>query len=48
MQKDENYFNGFTYSDRFNLARNNIPSFVNMWNAALRSVIENVEKQGQG
>jgi len=35
MQKDPNYFHGFTYSDRFNLARNNIQSFATMWNAVL-------------
>lgn len=35
MQNDPNYFHGFTYSDRFNLARNNIQSFVTMWNALL-------------
>lgn len=46
MQTDPNYFNGFTYSDRFALARNNIPSFVNMWNAVIRNVLDNVEKAG--
>lgn len=40
MQNDPNYFHGFTYSDRFNLARNSIQSFTTMWNALLRNVIE--------
>jgi glycosyltransferase involved in cell wall biosynthesis len=35
MKQDPNYFHGFTYSDRFNLARNNIQSFTTMWNAVL-------------
>lgn len=35
MSNDPNYFHGFTYSDRFNLARNNIQSFTTMWNAVL-------------
>ena len=35
MNNDPNYFHGFTYSDRFNLARNNIQSFTTMWNAVL-------------
>ena len=35
MKNDPNYFHGFTYSDRFNLARNNIQSFVTMWNSVL-------------
>lgn len=35
MNNDPNYFHGFTYSDRFNLARNNIPSFKTMWTAVL-------------
>lgn len=35
MQADPNYFHGFTYSDRFNLARNNIQSFVTVWTSIL-------------
>jgi len=35
MNNDPNYFHGFTYSDRFNLARNNIQSFKTMWTAVL-------------
>lgn len=35
IQNDPNYFHGSTYSDRFNLARNNIQSFTNMWNGVL-------------
>jgi|TARA_B110000902_G_scaffold249488_1_gene307725 UDP-glucose:(glucosyl)LPS alpha-1,2-glucosyltransferase len=38
MKTDENYFHGFTYSDRFNLARNTIPSFTTMFNTLLRNV----------
>ena len=35
MMQDPNYFHGFTYSDRFNLARNNIQSFSTVWTATL-------------
>jgi len=35
MRADPNYFHGFTYSDRFNLARNNIQSFTTVWTATL-------------
>lgn len=45
MKNDPNYFNGFTYSDRFALARNNIPSFALMWNSVLRNVTENVRQK---
>jgi UDP-glucose:(glucosyl)LPS alpha-1,2-glucosyltransferase len=38
MMADDNYFYGFTYSDRFNLARNTIPSFTTMFNTLLRNV----------
>jgi UDP-glucose:(glucosyl)LPS alpha-1,2-glucosyltransferase len=38
MKNDPNYFNGFTFSDRFNLARNNIQSFSIMWNTLLRNI----------
>ena len=38
MKNDPNYFNGFTFSDRFNLARNNIQSFSTMWNTLLRNI----------
>lgn len=38
MKNDPNYFNGFTFSDRFNLARNNIQSFTTMWNTLLRNI----------
>lgn len=40
MKNDPNYFHGFTFSDRFNLARNNIQSFTTMWNALLKNAIE--------
>ena len=40
IKNDPNYFNGFTYSDRFNLARNNMGSFKTMWNACLANVVE--------
>ena len=40
MQNDPNHFHGFTFSDRFNLARNNIQSFTTVWNATLRNVID--------
>ena len=39
MNNDPNYFNGFTYSDRFNLARNSIQSFKTMWDATLANVL---------
>jgi len=48
MKNDPNYFNGFTYSDRFALARNNIPSFTTMWNSILRNVTENVRQKETG
>ena len=38
IQQNPAYFNGFTYSDRFNLARNNIQSFQVMWNTLLRNI----------
>ena len=38
MKNDPNYFHGFTFSDRFNLARNNIQSFTTMWNTLLRNI----------
>ena len=44
MKQNENYFNGFTYSDRFNLARNSVQSFQVMWNTILR----NLTNGGQG
>lgn len=40
INNDPNYFNGFTYSDRFNLARNNMQSFTTMWNACLANVLQ--------
>ena len=45
MQQDPNYFNGFTYSDRFNLARNNIQSFVTMWTSLLSRFNEALKAQ---
>ena len=38
MKNDPNYFNGFTYSDRFNLARNSISSYKVLWNTVLRNL----------
>jgi glycosyltransferase involved in cell wall biosynthesis len=38
IQENPKYFSGFTYSDRFNLARNNIQSFQVMWNTLLRNI----------
>lgn len=40
MLADENYFNKFTFSDRFNLARNNIASYKTMWNSVLRNLTD--------
>ena len=40
MRDDPNYFNGFTYSDRFNLARNNVASFGVLWNTVLRNLTD--------
>jgi UDP-glucose:(glucosyl)LPS alpha-1,2-glucosyltransferase len=44
MNNDENYFTRFTYSDRFNLARNSIASFKTIWDATLANVIAEYEK----
>tara|TARA_A200000113_G_scaffold218134_1_gene225291 strand:+ start:2888 stop:3850 length:963 start_codon:yes stop_codon:yes gene_type:complete len=38
MKQDPRYFHGFTFSDRFNLARNSIASFSTMWNTLLRNI----------
>tara|TARA_B100001057_G_scaffold271412_1_gene271685 strand:- start:54806 stop:55768 length:963 start_codon:yes stop_codon:yes gene_type:complete len=38
MKQDPKYFHGFTFSDRFNLARNSIASFATMWNTLLRNI----------
>lgn len=38
MKQDERYFHGFTFSDRFNLAKNSIASFSTMWNTLLRNI----------
>jgi len=38
INEDQNYFNAFTTSDRFNLARNNIATFRTLWNACLRNL----------
>lgn len=40
MKDDPHYFNRWTYSDRFNLARNNIPSFATVWNQTLRVLLD--------
>lgn len=40
INSDSQYFNKFTTSDRFNLARNNIASFKTLWNALLRNLSE--------
>jgi UDP-glucose:(glucosyl)LPS alpha-1,2-glucosyltransferase len=45
MKQDSNYFHGFTYSDRFNLARNNIASFKVMWETLLRNIIHGKEQE---
>lgn len=45
VQKDNpNYFNRFTYSDRYNLARNSIESFTNVWNQVLSLLVQESEK----
>ena len=46
MKNDPNYFNGFTFSDRFNLARNNIQSFTTMWNTLLRNIGDAYQDEG--
>ena len=46
MENDPNYFNGFTFSDRFNLARNNIQSFSTMWNTLLRNIGDAYQVEG--
>jgi len=40
MQQDPNYFNKWTYSDRFALARNNVQSFSTVWNQTLRNLTD--------
>lgn len=46
MKNDPNYFKGFTFSDRYNLARNSIASFATMWNSLLRNIGDAYQKQG--
>lgn len=46
MRQDPNYYSGFTYSDRFNLARNSIASFTTMWTTLLRNLGDAYQKQG--
>jgi len=43
MMADSSYFDKFTTSDRFNLARNNIASFKTMWDALLRNLSETLQ-----
>lgn len=38
MKNDPNYYNKFTFSDRFNLARNSIASFKTLWTAVIGAV----------
>ena len=45
MKQNPNYFNGFTYSDRFNLARNSVQSFQVMWNTLLRNLTHGGQKE---
>ena len=45
MKQNPNYFNGFTYSDRFNLARNSVQSFQVMWNTLLRNITHGGQKE---
>lgn len=40
LKDDPKYFNGFTFSDRFNLARNNIESYKVLWNTVLRNLVD--------
>lgn len=40
MQQDPNYFNKWTYSDRFALARNNMSSFKTIWDQTLRNIVD--------
>ena len=40
MQQDPNYFNNWTYSDRFALARNNMSSFKTIWDQTLRNIVD--------
>lgn len=44
QQENPNYFNRFTFSDRYNLARNNIESFTNVWNQVLSLLVQESEK----
>ena len=39
INSDDNYFNKFTTSDRFNIARNDITTFSTMWNSLLDKVL---------
>lgn len=43
QRENPNYFNRFTYSDRYNLARNNIQSFTNVWNQVLSLLVQESE-----
>ena len=40
QEENPNYFNKFTMSDRFNLARNNMISFAGVWNQVLSLLIQ--------
>lgn len=40
LKDDPKYFNGFTFSDRFNLARNSVESYKVLWNTVLRNLID--------
>lgn len=42
MRSDPDYFNKWTFSDRFNLARNNMQSFSTVWNQTLKNVLDAV------
>lgn len=40
IKTNDGYFNGFTKSDRFNLARNSIASYSVMWNSLLINLLD--------
>jgi UDP-glucose:(glucosyl)LPS alpha-1,2-glucosyltransferase len=45
IKQDPNYFNRFSKSDRFALARNNIESFTTMWNSLLVNLLDKFDNQ---
>ena len=47
QQDNPNYFNRFTYSDRYNLARNDVASFGNVWNQVLSLMVQSEQAKSE-